>query len=850
MADEYDAKHPDFHSSAGDADNDRPVAEDPLVELARIVHKNKQSGNKVSTGRVGNTDYFAGLDDVSETSEPSPSQAPQRREPAFSGFGSNRSQQQRVEPSISRGGPVEPPHGEMVSEPPASDENVSDRRHDDAEELPPFDVTPYEETQSNPEAVKAPEVAEPAQARPSHVSSLWPKGPSDFGVQSASARVAEPAPAADPEPQAVQPRTHPSVSLDLEQNLTAELEDELIGALRQAVDDHSTGRSPTTQEPSASRAEPAPSSHAYAVSPASRSNEGQAAAPKPPQPQNGPASSGVLPPSFGRPLAATPTATSTEVKTEEVKSAQFEAETDIFADEPARDTRRPAIDESDFLAALSDSQPSGQPVSLAGHGETSAKGDPAGIDALFADLDFPDPAARKPAAAAPQSATESKAYVSSANLDDVAWPAEAVSPVASSDAEDETPPPPEGYDLDAVARAMQESDPSLAGSGVLPPHSRAERAAVPQGGEKSRRGAYVAAGILGVGVLGAAGFFLIDGDAVQVPSGPPPIISGMQDPLKVYPEESDTSSSNQTAKLIYDRVGGEGTSGPERLVLPESPQPAELPPAPADADGSADLLPGTPKRVRTLVVRPDGSIISEDELSTPAAQTPDVATPGAASPGASSESDSVPTRMVTTTPLASDGGALPEGSPDLSPEPALLQGEGNANADAVPTQGEPATAPDELSQPSTAEQNAPVPSALPRKKPEAPVRVANAPAAQAPQQPAQSSAPLDLNRSGNSAPAASAPSSGTQGGSIAPGTYIVQVTSQRSAAAASDAYSGLQRRFPSILGNRNAVIVSADLGDRGVFYRARIPTGSRDEADSLCQSLQGAGGDCFVRRQP
>ena len=29
-----------------------------------------------------------------------------------------------------------------------------------------------------------------------------------------------------------------------------------------------------------------------------------------------------------------------------------------------------------------------------------------------------------------------------------------------------------------------------------------------------------------------------------------------------------------------------------------------------------------------------------------------------------------------------------------------------------------------------------------------------------------------------------------------------------------------------------------------------IPTTSREEAISLCESLQTAGGDCFVRRQP
>lgn len=79
--------------------------------------------------------------------------------------------------------------------------------------------------------------------------------------------------------------------------------------------------------------------------------------------------------------------------------------------------------------------------------------------------------------------------------------------------------------------------------------------------------------------------------------------------------------------------------------------------------------------------------------------------------------------------------------------------------------------------------------------------------------------------------------------------YVVQVTSQRSSEAASDAYAGLQRRFPSVLGKLSAVIVPADLGDKGMFYRVRIPVGNRDDAIELCENLQDAGGDCFARRQ-
>ena len=91
---------------------------------------------------------------------------------------------------------------------------------------------------------------------------------------------------------------------------------------------------------------------------------------------------------------------------------------------------------------------------------------------------------------------------------------------------------------------------------------------------------------------------------------------------------------------------------------------------------------------------------------------------------------------------------------------------------------------------------------------------------------------------------ASAPATGT----IPAGTYIVQVSSQRTQEQAQAAFGDLQRRYGAVLGGVSPVIERADLGDRGTFYRVRIPTSSRDDAISLCERLKAAGGDCFVRR--
>jgi sporulation related protein len=96
-------------------------------------------------------------------------------------------------------------------------------------------------------------------------------------------------------------------------------------------------------------------------------------------------------------------------------------------------------------------------------------------------------------------------------------------------------------------------------------------------------------------------------------------------------------------------------------------------------------------------------------------------------------------------------------------------------------------------------------------------------------------------------PIAVAPSS--TGSTPASGGYLVQVSSQRNEADAQVSYKVLQGKFPSVLGSRTALIRRADLGEKGVYYRAMVgPFGSPEEASQFCGSLKTAGGQCVVQR--
>ena len=81
------------------------------------------------------------------------------------------------------------------------------------------------------------------------------------------------------------------------------------------------------------------------------------------------------------------------------------------------------------------------------------------------------------------------------------------------------------------------------------------------------------------------------------------------------------------------------------------------------------------------------------------------------------------------------------------------------------------------------------------------------------------------------------------------GGYLVQVSSQKNEAEAQASYRVLQGKYPAVLGSRSPVIKRADLGDKGVYYRAMVgPFGSREEALQLCGNLETAGGKCVVQR--
>ena len=143
----------------------------------------------------------------------------------------------------------------------------------------------------------------------------------------------------------------------------------------------------------------------------------------------------------------------------------------------------------------------------------------------------------------------------------------------------------------------------------------------------------------------------------------------------------------------------------------------------------------------------------------------------------------------------------------------------------------------------------------PASLPAAPARSAAPPAAPRnsgpisldPQAPASERPPAPRDRIAAVPPPTRLDSPPTSG--AASGGYVVQISSQKSDAEAQASIRSLQAKYPHLLNGQQPTVRRADLGAKGVFYRAVIgPFASSSEANSLCSGLKAAGGQCIVQK--
>lgn len=338
---------------------------------------------------------------------------------------------------------------------------------------------------------------------------------------------------------------------------------------------------------------------------------------------------------------------------------------------------------------------------------------------------------------------------------------------------------------------------------------------------KSRKILVAGGAVVAMVVLGLGGALMLKSPATTVAGEEPPLIKATNEPSKVHPQTPGGVEIPNQNKQIYERAGQET----QTKVVNREEQPVDVRQATraaAQAEGAgiapiraASAIPpaghglnlGEPRKVRTVSVRPDGTIISPDSPPPPPRSTTPAQAPAALA--------------LPPAARADQPGPAPSATPPQSRPTATV---------AAPATPAPRLVPAPPAGPASPGGSSPQQAASPASPP------ASAPQPAAPQQ-----------RTAAVQPSAPAPAAAPAAADAAPvGGFSVQLGVSPSEAEARTTLQRLKQKFPDLDGTA-PLIRKAEVNGNTIF-RVRVGPMSRDDASSLCSKVQGQGGDCFVAR--
>lgn len=392
------------------------------------------------------------------------------------------------------------------------------------------------------------------------------------------------------------------------------------------------------------------------------------------------------------------------------------------------------------------------------------------------------------------------------------------------------------------------------------------------------------AGILAL--FGGGLYYAFSGDGVSVNAEGPALVKADPEPVKVAPENPGGATVANQDKAVYDKVEGDQASLPAQgALVSESEEPVDIaavtPPvepeapveaaAPVEAEATAkaedrvetpavegvqapaaETAAVTPKKVRTVIVKPDGTLVERPvEAATAAVAEPVAIVPA---PEASAVASIAPAEETAAAPVPV---AKPEAAAPAEPvaaaedpiaqiaavEPEAPKAAEIAPAEPVAVEAQP--------EPVAAE---PAIKVVKTKKIKAPaVEEAAAPAAPADSAPfgeRPADQPVNIvGQTGGQRPAAETQvAAADPAPAPAAGAYSIQIASTPSPEAAKSTYAALSRKFGGVIGGKGVNIQKANVEGKGTVYRVRIPAGSKQNAAALCSDYKAAGGSCFVTK--
>ncbi|PHP67981.1 hypothetical protein CSC94_04730 [Zhengella mangrovi] len=378
---------------------------------------------------------------------------------------------------------------------------------------------------------------------------------------------------------------------------------------------------------------------------------------------------------------------------------------------------------------------------------------------------------------------------------------------------------------------------------------------------RSKRGLLIAGIVAGIALIGGIGAFALSGGGGSGPARE--IVRADPEPVKVKPENPGGTKVPNQERVVYEEVAGKPVDGapqqetlvsksetpmdvkskPVRVVAPGPGQDAAsvetAAPAPAATGKAEDRIspaetaeePGpskelaavAPRRVRTYVVKPDGTLVAKEA---PEAAPAQAETPAAAEPAPAAET-------APQTGEAGSNAGVAASVPVPAPRPEIIETAVEEAPRASAPERTAAAADNGLTarqvRTTTIHRDQAAPPVVPNRPADQPVNIVG-------------TTRRDGQQQANAEPAAPAATATAN-----PAAWV-QIASQPSREQAQTSYRNLSQRYSGIIGGRGVNIVPADIPGRGTFYRVNIPAGSFTEAANLCRQIKAAGGDCLAKR--
>ena len=289
-----------------------------------------------------------------------------------------------------------------------------------------------------------------------------------------------------------------------------------------------------------------------------------------------------------------------------------------------------------------------------------------------------------------------------------------------------------------------------------------------------------------------------------------PVIKADPNPVKIVPETANADDAAQPGSELFNKKAAEITAPPTTRTSSEAPVDVNAV-VKGSSSKSAPLVPGMgdPKTVRTVTIRPDGTLIGEQPAQTQVQSSN--ATPVVATPPAVAMAQEAQPAIIPVAPVVVPAPAKPVAPVQpVDPGPALpVATNGNPTIDGLP-----------------------VPLPLPR-----PADLGAEPAKLV-----QTADPLEALVA-----AAMTNEMDTTADTVPVGDYAVQFGASPSEAEANTLMGKLKGQLVELLGSHPLTVIKGDSSGKTV-YRVRAMGYSRDEAAATCATAGAAGTKCFIAK--